>query len=93
VAETFTPELPQQDRTAGSAYGKFKTTVYLPKNLKRALEIEAAARRVSDADLIRHAVSAEVGVMDGRLPPSDVFSGGADLARHVDEHLDGFGQW
>jgi hypothetical protein len=70
-----------------------KTTVYLPDELKRSLEFEAADRRVSEADLIREAIRALVGGTGGGLPPGGVFRGGTGLARAVDENLAGFGSW
>jgi predicted transcriptional regulator len=70
-----------------------KTTVYLPEELKRALEAEAAERRVSEADLIREAVRQVVGEPVRELPPGGVFRGGADVARNADKFLEGFGQW
>ncbi|MDR1187342.1 MAG: ribbon-helix-helix domain-containing protein [Bifidobacteriaceae bacterium] len=70
-----------------------KTTVYLPDDLKRALEVEAADRRVSEAELIREAIRSLVGDPKNELPPSGVFRGGAGLARSVDQNLTGFGSW
>ena len=47
----------------GTMYGMtVKTTVYLPDDLKRALEVEAAASGRSEAEIIR-----EIG--RARLPP------------------------
>ncbi len=74
-------------------YGMQKTTVYLPDDLKRALGRSAAARGVSEAELIREAVRAittEVAPPRPRLP---LFASGVpDLAERADSALDGFGE-
>ncbi|MDR0593242.1 MAG: ribbon-helix-helix domain-containing protein [Bifidobacteriaceae bacterium] len=70
-----------------------KTTVYLPDDLKRAIEGEAAAARVSEADLIRRALRAFIGDGGSEMPPSGVFSGGAGIARDARANLAGFGSW
>jgi predicted transcriptional regulator len=64
-----------------------KTTVYLPDNLKRALEIEAAASGRSEAEIIREAIAARVG----SARPAAGFLDGEPMAEHVDELLVGFG--
>lgn len=74
-------------------YGMQKTTVYLPEELKRALGRFAAARGISEAELIREAVraiTAEVPPPSPRLP---LFaSGQPDLAERADAALEGFGE-
>jgi hypothetical protein len=70
-----------------------KTTVYLPEELKRALERAARATGRSEADLIREGVGTVVGthrVAEARLPLFE--SGQADLAERTDELLRGFGE-
>ena len=69
------------------------TTVYLPDDLKRAIEAEAVAIRVSEADLIRRALRAFIGDGVSEMPPSGVFSGGAGIARDTRANLAGFGSW
>jgi metal-responsive CopG/Arc/MetJ family transcriptional regulator len=69
-----------------------KTTVYLPDDLKRALERVAAARGCSEAELIREAVRAltdEAAAPHPRLPLFK--SGKRGLAERVDQALAGFG--
>lgn len=70
-----------------------KTTVYVPRELKLALARAAAARRCSEATLIRealHAVTAEATPPKPRLP---LFrSGKPRLAEGVDRALAGFGE-
>ena len=70
-----------------------RTTVYLPESLKAALERTAEAEQRSEADLIREGVALVIerhAVRDLRLP---LFrSGQPDLAEHVDEALEGFGE-
>lgn len=74
-------------------YGMQKTTVYLPDELKRALGRTAAARGVSEAELIREALR---DITSGLAPPPlrlPLFaSGQADLAADVDAALAGFGE-
>jgi len=70
-----------------------RTTVYLPDDLKRALERAAAASGRSEAELIREGVrqvAAGPGVPRPRLPLFD--SGDPTLAARADALLDGFGE-
>ena len=79
--------------TYGSVYGMDKTTVYLPSKLRRALKETAAARKTSEAALIREGialVTAGTGPPPPRVP---LFaSGDPTLAERVDEALLGFGE-
>lgn len=73
-------------------YGMVKTTVYLPDELKKALEHTAQAEGRSEADLIREGVRLVVDreAPEPRLP---LFSSGQPgLAERVDELLAGFGE-
>jgi plasmid stability protein len=74
-------------------YGMRRTTIYLPQELKAALERTAAAQGKSEAEVVRAAVAAAtVGHAHPapRLPLFD--SGDATLAERVDELLAaGFG--
>lgn len=70
-----------------------KTTVYLPDELKGALRRAARASGRSEADLIREGIGLVTGthrIAEPRLPLFE--SGRPDLAEHVDEVLDGFGE-
>lgn len=70
-----------------------KTTVYLPDELKRALRRAARASGRSEAELIREGIGLVTGtqrIAEPRLPLFE--SGRPDLAEHVDEALDGFGE-
>ncbi len=70
-----------------------KTTVYIPEDVKRALARVAAARGVSEAELIRQALrvlTAEAAPPRPRLPLFK--SGKPGLAERVDEALEGFGE-
>jgi hypothetical protein len=62
-------------------YGMKRTTVYFPEELKGRLEVEAARRGVSEAELIRAAVDKEV--RRGRLA-GGIFTGGGLDARDID---------
>jgi hypothetical protein len=70
-----------------------KTTIYLPDDLKEQVEIQAKHCGRSEAQFIRDAVSACVGV-----PPSEPkipLTGkglGKNISLNIDEHLDGFGE-
>lgn len=65
-----------------------KTTVYLPDDLKRALEVEAAASGRSEAEIIREAIAARVGA----ARPGVGFLDADPMAERVDELLAGFGE-
>ncbi len=79
--------------TYGMMYGMRRTTVYLPEDLKAALERTAAARGTSEAEVLRSALTAATidhAHPKPRLPLFD--SGDATLAERVDELLAaGFG--
>ena len=73
----------------------FKTTLYLPDELKEALERRAAEERVSEAALVRRALEHELGETTPprpRLPLVDIDLGDPSLAERVDELLEGFGE-
>lgn len=69
-----------------------KTTVYLPDELKRALEHVAADQGRSEAELIREAVQAITRGERRPRPRLPLFkSGRRGLAERVDRALGGFG--
>ncbi len=73
-------------------YGMQKTTVYIPEDVKRVLGQVAAARGVSEAQLIReavHALTSQTAPPHPRLPLFK--SGKPRLAEGVDKALVGFG--
>ena len=73
----------------GTMYGmSVKTTVYLPDDLKRALEVEAAASGRSEAEIIREAIAARVG----SASPAAGFLDVDPIAERVDDLLAGFGE-
>ncbi len=65
-----------------------KTTVYLPDELKRAVEAEARRMGSSEAEVIRKAVAALVT----RPRPRAAILDGEPFADRVDELLAGFGE-
>jgi len=70
-----------------------KTTVYLPADLKQALERAAKLEGRSEADLIREGISAVTKRHAAREPRAPLFhSGDADYATRLDEYMEGFGQ-
>lgn len=67
-----------------------KTTVYLPDDLKTAVAAAARRRKISEAEVIRQAISEAVAMED--MPTrGPVFSSDTVLADDVDTHLAGFG--
>lgn len=70
-----------------------KTTVYLPDDLKAALERAAVAQGRSEAELIRQAVQELTWELEPPRPRLPLFDGGdPTLARRFDEELVGFGE-
>ena len=65
-----------------------KTTIYLPDELKTAVEVEARRRGLSEAEVIRRAVAAAVV----RPRPRAGIVDGEPFAGRVDELLGGFGE-
>lgn len=65
-----------------------KTTIYLPDDLKAALETAARQRGVSEAEVVREAIRAAV---DRPRPRPGIIEGEAIAAR-ADELLEGFGE-
>ena len=76
----------------GMMYGMQKTTVYIPKDVKRALGQVAAARGVSEAELIREALRTLTSKTTPPRPRLPLFkSGKPRLAERIDEALLEFG--
>jgi hypothetical protein len=74
-------------------YGMQKTTVYIPKDVKRALGQVAAARGVSEAELIREALLTLTSNAAPPRPRLPLFkSGKPRLAERIDEALLEFGE-
>ncbi len=71
-----------------------KTSIYLPDDLKAALERAAVARGQSEAELIREAVRKLTQDVEQPRPKLPLFSSGdPTLAERVDEELKkGFGR-
>ena len=75
-------------------YGMKKTTIYLPDDLKAALERVAAAEGQSEAELIRAALRDKLGGATSprpKVPLTPAGLGDPGLAERVDELLAGFG--
>ena len=78
----------------GMIYGMKKTTLYLPDDLKAAIERLAAAEGQSEAELIRSALRARVAAASSTRPTVPLTSAGLGdptFAERVDELLAGFG--
>ena len=74
-------------------YGMKKTTIYLPDELKQQVESTARDKKMSEADVIREAVSAYAdNPAKPRVPLTGRGLGDPTIAERVDELLDGFGQ-
>jgi Arc/MetJ-type ribon-helix-helix transcriptional regulator len=72
-----------------------KTTVYLPEDLKAALERVAAEEQRSEAELIRESLRKAVGERQRprpRIPLTGEALGDPTAAERVDELLAGFGR-
>ena len=70
-----------------------KTTVYLPRELKRALGRVARQRGCSEAALLREAVMRVTTEVDAPAPTLPLFrSTGAAIADDIDAALDDFGR-
>ena len=67
-----------------------KTTIYLPDDLKTAVEQTARRRHVSEAEVIREAVRA--AVTPERPRPRGALFSAEPIADRVDELLKGFGE-
>jgi predicted transcriptional regulator len=66
-----------------------KTTIYLPEELKAAVEREAKRRGTSEAEVIRDAIARAVS---RPRPRAGIITGGEPIAHRVDELLAGFGE-
>jgi predicted transcriptional regulator len=64
-----------------------KTTIYLPEELKQAVEKEAQRRGSSEAEVIRDAIAKSV---NRPRPQGSLFSG-SPIAERATELLKGFG--
>lgn len=65
-----------------------KTTVYLPDELKEALQTEARRRGKPEAELIRQAIAAFIT----RPRPQPAIVEGEPMAEHSSDLLAGFGE-
>ncbi|GAB91019.1 hypothetical protein GORHZ_121_00120 [Gordonia rhizosphera NBRC 16068] len=72
-------------------YGMAKTTLYLPDDLKRAIELEARRRSIPEAEIVRQALRKALSGNTPR-PQGALFSGNEPIAERVDELLEGFGE-
>ena len=70
----------------------FKTTVYLTPELKAGVERVAARRQVSEAAVIREAITAHVQEEPRPRPRPGLFSYGKIDTSRIDDYLVGFGE-
>ena len=75
-------------------YGVKRTTIYLPDDLKAALERTAAAHGTSEAEVVRSALASATAEHAYPPPKVPLFSSGdPTLAERVDAELaEGFGE-
>lgn len=76
-------------------YGIKKTTLYLPDDLKAALERAAAERGTSEAEVVREALRSLVNRIERprpRVPLTGAGLGEATIAERSEELLSGFGE-
>jgi len=74
-------------------YGMKRTTLYLPPELKRAIEETAAARRCSEAKVIRDALVTATRASARPRPKLPLFASKQPrLAEQVERALRGFGE-
>ena len=79
----------------GTMYGVKRTTIYLPEELKRQLELTARAESRTEADIIREALAEALGARIPPRPQLPVFAPTGretDWAERADELLEGFGR-
>jgi hypothetical protein len=70
-----------------------KTTIYVPDALKEQIEATSREKRMSEADVIREAVSEYVlKPAKPRVPLTGRGLGDPTIAERIDELLDGFGE-
>jgi hypothetical protein len=79
---------PIERATGGTIYGMEKTTLYLPADLKAAIERQAQARGIAEAQVIREAIAASV---KRPAPRAGLIESDEPIASRVDELLQGFG--
>jgi Arc/MetJ-type ribon-helix-helix transcriptional regulator len=79
--------------TYGTTYGMFKTTIYLPDELKAALRQLAGETGQSESELIREGVQLAVERRKPATPTMNILvSDDPHFAESTDEHLAGFGR-
>jgi Arc/MetJ-type ribon-helix-helix transcriptional regulator len=73
-------------------YGMEKTTLYIPRELKNAVERVAAERGCSEAEVVREALRALIHTSEPPAPRLPLFaSKQPGLARRAEAELKGFG--
>jgi Ribbon-helix-helix protein, copG family len=90
-AHEFVPKLRQAlalSATYGTMYGMKRTTIYLPDELKAALERTAARAGTSEAEVVRSAIAVATADDAGPRPRLPLFASRDEtLAERVNEEL------
>ena len=78
----------------GMIYGMKRTTIYLPDEMKIAIEQEAVRRGVAEAEVIRAAVGKHLSKVEPPIPRLPVFPEGfgAEIGTRVNELLEEVGE-
>ena len=71
--------------------GVVKTTLYLPDDVKRAVEVEAQRRNISEAEVIRESLRHSL-LSERPRPRGGLFDGNELVADRTDHYLVGFGE-
>jgi len=66
-----------------------KTTLYLPDEMKEAIERQARERGIAEAQVIREAIAAAVA---RPAPRAGIFESREPIASRADELMQGFGE-
>ncbi|MCL2489565.1 MAG: ribbon-helix-helix domain-containing protein [Propionibacteriaceae bacterium] len=70
-----------------------KTTLYLPDDLKRAVEREADRRQTSEAEVMRAAIAASIVAIERPKPTGGFLDGDwTSVDWNTNDWLEGFGQ-
>lgn len=80
----------EENTVYGIMYGVKRTTIYLPEDMKAAIEREATRCGVTEAEVIREAVSAHLGPSRKRrvIVPAIPEGLGENMASRTDEVLE-----
>lgn len=76
-------------------YGMHRTTIYLPEEMKARLEVFARSEGRTEAEIIRMALGRlldQAAAPEPKVPLFATRGRRSNVAEHVDEQLEGFGE-